>query len=57
LLACFSAAASAIGMCIGLVTHAVSEGGSRRVESANNLKKLGLALVEYAKDHGRFPPP
>jgi prepilin-type processing-associated H-X9-DG protein len=33
------------------------QSASRRVQSVNNMKQIGLALHNYASVHGHFPPP
>jgi hypothetical protein len=54
-------AAWGIGMAIttvflSLLPQSTNCSGARPAQALNNLKQIGLALVNYHDDHGRFPP-
>src|SRR5262245_9059010 len=47
-----------IGVLMALLLPAVQQvrQSSQRLECANNLKQIGVALHNYEGDHGHFPP-
>lgn len=46
-----------IGILIGLLVPAVQSAreSARRTECSNNMRNLGLSLIKYELDHGRYP--
>ena len=47
-----------VGILIGMLLPAVQQvrESARRISCANNLRQLGLAMLNYESAHGRFPP-
>src|SRR5262249_5309423 len=46
-----------IGVLVAILLPAIqaARGAARRTHCVNNLKQLGLAVLHYYNDHGRFP--
>jgi hypothetical protein len=42
--------------CVALLPQSTYCTGMRPAAAANNLKQIGLALEDYHRDHGKFPP-